>query len=97
VGLRDGRYLKLSSRLEGQGVFSTKTGELAERTSVPAKTIRFWEGEGLVPEPARTPSGYRDYDSDAADRIEFIRHAQTAGLNLAQIRQSFVAEASGHE
>lgn len=64
-----------------------KIGELAEHTSVPTKTIRFWEGEGLLPEPERTPSGYRDYDDTAVDRIGFIRQAQTAGLTLTQIRQ----------
>lgn len=64
-----------------------KIGELAERTAVSAKTIRYWESEGLVPEPSRTASGYRDYHDDAADRLEFIRRCQTAGLTLAQIRQ----------
>ena len=64
-----------------------KIGELAERTTVPTKTIRYWESEGLVPEPARTPSGYRDYDDAAVDRVGFIRQSQTAGLTLAQIRQ----------
>lgn len=64
-----------------------KIGELAERTTVPTKTIRYWESEGLLPEPDRTPSGYRDYDGAAIDRIGFIRQSQTAGLTLAQIRQ----------
>lgn len=64
-----------------------RIGELAERTGATAKTIRYWEGEGLVPEPARTPSGYRDYDRSAVERIGFIRQAQTAGLVLSQIRQ----------
>lgn len=64
-----------------------KIGEFAAETGVPAKTIRFWEAEGLVPEPARTPSGYRDYDPVAADRLRFIRQSQTAGLTLGQIRQ----------
>ena len=64
-----------------------KIGELASRTDVPTRTIRFWEGEGLLPAPARTASGYRDYDDHAADRIAFIRQSQTAGLTLAQIRQ----------
>ncbi len=64
-----------------------KIGELAERSDIPAKTIRYWESEGLVPEPARTTSGYRDYDDRAVGRLEFIRQSQTAGLTLAQIRQ----------
>lgn len=63
-----------------------KIGELADRTSAPTKTIRFWESEGLLPEPDRTESGYRDYDDTAIDRIGFIRQSQTAGLTLAQIR-----------
>ena len=64
-----------------------KIGELAERSGAPTKTIRFWESEGLLPEPERTASGYRDYDDTAVDRIGFIRQAQTAGLTLTQIRQ----------
>lgn len=64
-----------------------KIGELAERTTVPTKTIRYWESEGLLPEPDRTASGYRDYDNEAVGRIGFIRQSQTAGLTLAQIRQ----------
>ncbi|MCZ7538016.1 MAG: MerR family DNA-binding transcriptional regulator [Acidimicrobiia bacterium] len=35
-------------------------GELSERSGVPTKTIRYWEQSGLVAEPARTGSGYRD-------------------------------------
>lgn len=62
-------------------------GELAAQSGVTAKTIRFWEAEGLLPDPTRTPSGYRDYDPDALDRLSFIRHAQTAGLTLAEIRR----------
>lgn len=64
-----------------------KIGELAERTSVSTKTIRYWESEGLLPEPERTSSGYRDYDGTAVERIGFIRQSQTAGLTLTQIGQ----------
>ena len=64
-----------------------RIGELAARSGVTAKTIRFWEAKGLLPDPARTRAGYRDYDSDTLERLDFIRHAQTAGLTLAEIRQ----------
>jgi MerR family copper efflux transcriptional regulator len=64
-----------------------KIGEVAARAGVPTKTIRFWEDRGLLPDPARTPSGYRDYDSDVVERLTFIRHAQSAGLMLEQVRQ----------
>jgi DNA-binding transcriptional MerR regulator len=62
-------------------------GELAGRTGTTAKTLRFYEDEGLLPEPGRTSSGYRDYPSEAVTRVTFIRDAQTAGLTLRQIGQ----------
>lgn len=64
-----------------------RIGEVATRAEVSAKTIRFWEDEGLVPAPRRTASGYRDYEPETIERLEFIRHAQAGGLTLGQIRQ----------
>ena len=64
-----------------------KIGELASRSGVPAKTIRFWEEAGVVPPPSRTSSGYRDYQPAVAERLTFIRHAQSAGFSLDQIRR----------
>src|SRR6266705_3759360 len=64
-----------------------RIGEVAGRARVPAKTIRFWEDRRLLPQPARTPAGYRDYDPAILERIAFIRHAQAAGLTLDAIRQ----------
>ncbi|MGH1525371.1 heavy metal-responsive transcriptional regulator [Leifsonia sp. L25] len=61
-------------------------GELAERAHINPQTVRFYERRGLVAEPPRTPSGYRDYTSAAVARIQFIRSAQTAGLTLKDIR-----------
>lgn len=72
-----------------------RIGELADRSGVTAKTIRFWESTGLLADPARTPSGYRDYDPEAVDRLRFIRHSQTAGLTLAEIRQILAISDSG--
>jgi DNA-binding transcriptional MerR regulator len=64
-----------------------KIGEVAGRSGVPAKTIRFWEDRHLLLAPARTASGYRDYDPAVLERLAFIRHAQAAGLTLEHIRQ----------
>ena len=50
---------------------------------------------GLLAEPARTASGYRNYDADAVDRLGFIRHAQSAGLTLAEIRQILAISDAG--
>ena len=64
-----------------------RIGEVAGRTGVPPKTIRFWEDQRLLPPPARTPAGYRDYGPAVLERLAFIRHAQAAGLTLDAIRQ----------
>ncbi len=62
-----------------------RVGELANRGDVSAKTVRYYESIGLLKEPARTPSGYRDYDDVAVERLCFIRDAQASGLTLAEI------------
>lgn len=64
-----------------------KIGDIARRTGTSTKTIRFYEEAGLLPPPARTPAGYRDYRPEVADRLRFIRRGQAAGLTLQQIRQ----------
>ena len=64
-----------------------RIGELTQRTDVPTKTIRYYEGIGLIPDPPRTPSGYREYGEDAAARLGFIRAAQSVGLSLGEIRE----------
>ena len=64
-----------------------RIGEAAGRADVTAKTVRFWEDQHLLPPPARTPAGYRDYGPGIVERLAFIRHAQAAGLTLDAIRQ----------
>ena len=59
-----------------------KIGELARLGDVNPKTIRYYESIGLLPEPARTPSGYRDYDGSYVARLTFIRTAQRLGITL---------------
>ncbi|MDT5364634.1 MAG: hypothetical protein QOC69_6396, partial [Mycobacterium sp.] len=41
----------------------------------------------LLPAPARTPAGYRDYGAESIDRLEFVGRAQSAGLSLREVRQ----------
>ncbi len=59
-----------------------RIGQLAERIGVNPKTIRYYELIGLLPEPRRRPSGYRNYGSDDLERVAFIRRAQEFGLRL---------------
>ncbi|MFE3830054.1 MerR family transcriptional regulator [Streptomyces sp. NPDC059092] len=61
-----------------------RISQLSERSGVPATTLRFYEGEGLLPAD-RTPSGYRVYGEDALDRLAFIGAAKHLGLPLEAI------------
>lgn len=60
-------------------------GELAERTGVSADTIRYWEDEGVLPEPRRSDAGYRLYGEASVERLDFVRQAQGLGLTLEEI------------
>lgn len=62
-----------------------RIGELAAQVDVNAKTIRYYESIGLLPEPARTDAGYRIYREDDIDRLAFIRRAQQLDLTLDEI------------
>ena len=61
-------------------------GEVARQVGVATSAIRFYEESGLLPEPDRTPSGYREYKPSVVDRLAFIRAGQAMGLTLAQLR-----------
>ena len=64
-----------------------RIGELADRLGVNPKTIRYYESIGLLPEPERTASGYRDYDEGAVDQLRFIRTAQRLGVTLDEVKE----------
>jgi len=64
-----------------------RIGEVAERVGVNTKTIRYYEGIGLLPDPERLPSGYREYTAEDVDRLRFIRTAQRLGLTLSEISE----------
>ncbi|MFE4534614.1 MerR family transcriptional regulator [Streptomyces scopuliridis] len=63
---------------------SMRISQLAERSGVPATTLRFYESAGLLP-AGRTPAGYRLYGEDAVDRLAFIGAAKHLGLPLEEI------------
>ncbi|MBL1104478.1 heavy metal-responsive transcriptional regulator [Streptomyces sp. 5-8] len=63
-----------------------RISQLAERSGVPATTLRFYEDAGLLPAD-RTPAGYRVYGQDAVERLAFISSAKLLGLALDEIRE----------
>jgi Cd(II)/Pb(II)-responsive transcriptional regulator len=63
-----------------------KIGELAKATGTQAETIRFYEAEGLLPEPGRTESNYRVYGQAHVGRLAFIRHCRSLDMTLDEIK-----------
>ncbi len=64
-----------------------RISELADQAGVPVSTIRYYERIGLVPGPARTGSGYRNYDEDSATRLLFVTRARRLGISCEQIAE----------
>lgn len=60
-------------------------GQVARQTGVSVETIRYYEKEGLVDEPERNPSGYRQYPAETIKRILFIQRAKAIGFTLREI------------
>lgn len=61
-------------------------GEVAKLLGVTTKTIRYYEGIGLLDEPGRTEAGYRLYDAQDLLRLYRIKQLQELGLSLERIR-----------
>jgi DNA-binding transcriptional MerR regulator len=59
--------------------------EVAERSGFSAPTLRYYEEIGLLPEPSRTPAGYRTYDEAMVERLAFIARAKQLGCSLDEI------------
>lgn len=64
-----------------------RIGEVAERVGVTTSAIRYYERIGILPEPDRTASGYRDYGEEGLERLRFVKAAQSLGLTLDDIRE----------
>ena len=62
-----------------------RTGELAAQAGVNVQTLRYYERRGLLDEPERRASGYREYSPDAVQLIRFIKRAQELGFTLAEV------------
>jgi len=69
--------------------------ELARTTGVSAKTIRYYESIGLMPDPGRADNNYRRYTPDAIERLRFIVSARSLGFNLTDIGEFLSARDEG--
>ncbi|MER7673061.1 MerR family transcriptional regulator [Kitasatospora sp. NPDC096128] len=62
-------------------------GELARRTGLTVKTVRFYSDQGIVSPADRTPAGHRRYGADAVARLDLVRTLRELGLGLPEVRQ----------
>lgn len=74
------------SNMIGDGTLLT-IGQLARSCGVSVETIRFYEKQGLIDNPARTPAGYRQYPPDHRRRLHFILRAKEVGFSLKDIKE----------
>ena len=70
-----------------------KIGQLAQRAGVGIDTVRYYERQGLLPEPLRQASGYRSYIPGDVARLQFVRRAKALGFTLEEIRDLLKATA----
>lgn len=75
---------------------TVKIGEIAKRSGIGVETIRFYEREGLLQEPERRPSGYRQYDESTVERLDYIRRTKELGFTLAEIRELLELSFAAH-
>ena len=62
-------------------------GQLAKKSQVNIDTVRYYERRGIIPEPPRRDSGYRQYSQDDVARIQFIKRAKELGFTLQEVQE----------
>jgi MerR family copper efflux transcriptional regulator len=62
-------------------------GRVASAAGVSIDTIRFYERQGLIVEPRRNVSGYRNYSDGVIDRLRFIADAKRLGFTLREVKE----------
>jgi DNA-binding transcriptional MerR regulator len=72
-----------------------KIGELASRSGMTVKTLRFYEEMGLLPAVGRSQGGYRLFDTTSLRRIDFIRRLKSLGLSLEEVGRCLAAHDAG--
>ena len=66
---------------------SLTIGQVAREAGVGVETVRFYERQGLIEEPNRRASGYRQFDEEVVGRLRFIREAKELGFTLNEIKE----------
>ena len=70
--------------------------QVARRAGVGVETVRFYERQGLLEEPPRRASGYRQYPEQVVARLHFIKRAQRLGFSLKEISELLLLRVDSH-
>ncbi len=69
-----------------------RIGKVSQETGLSIDTIRFYEKRGLLDRPLRSEGGFRLFDAEDIQRMQFIRRAQQLGFSLAEIRELVILQ-----
>lgn len=71
-------------------------GQLGRELQLNPKTVRYYEGIGLLPGARRSESGYRLYAKDDVERLRLVKRAKLLGLSLSEIKEIIDYAMNGH-
>ena len=80
--------------MDDDGSLRLTIGQLASRTGLPVRTIRYWSDIGAVPPAGRSSGGRRSYDAESVARLELVRTLRELGLGLDEVRRVLEREAT---
>ena len=72
-----------------------RSSELARLAEVSPDTLRHYEQKGLLPEPGRSPNGYREYPPETCERVRLIRRAVALGFTLTEVARALALRDRG--
>src|SRR3990170_1104230 len=84
--------MRRAIRKRRRSMHALSIGELSKAASVSIYTIRFYEKSGLLPRPARRPSGFRQYSELDVLQLQFVRQARSLGFSIEEIAELIALE-----
>lgn len=67
-------------------------GQIAKMADINFETLRYYERQGLIPPPERTPSGYRIYSEEVLNILGFIKSSRESGMTIQEIQGLLTAD-----
>lgn len=90
------KVIYLRSQVRSKLSMTYTIGGLAKATGIHIETIRYYQRRGLMDEPARPLGGVRRYYEGDAQRLRFIKQAQTLGFSLEEVAELLTLEDGQH-